>query len=82
LDPPGYLDTDTPDKDLKTEVQAGGKLIIQSSDQFMETYGKIFVVVAVLALILTGVFAYLFSLDKKIGKLEKEIREKENPGKR
>jgi CcmD family protein len=48
----------------------------------METYGKIFVVVAVLALILTGVFAYLFSLDKKIGKLEKEIREKENPGKR
>lgn len=48
----------------------------------METYGKIFVVVAVLALILTGVFAYLFSLDKKIGKLEKEIREKENPGER
>jgi len=44
----------------------------------METYGKIFVVVAVLALILTGIFAYLFFLDKKIGKLEKEIGEKEN----
>ena len=48
----------------------------------METYGKIFVVVAVLAVILTGVFVYLFFIDRKVGKLEREIREKENPGKR
>ena len=48
----------------------------------METYGKIFVVVAVLALILTGVFAYLFFIDRKVGKLEKEIREKEKPEER
>ncbi|MCX6281095.1 MAG: CcmD family protein [Bacteroidetes bacterium] len=44
----------------------------------METYGKIFVVVAVLALILVGIFVYLFFLDRKISKLENEVREKEN----
>jgi len=44
----------------------------------MEIYGKIFVVVAVLALILIGIFVYLFYLDRKIGRLEKEIREKES----
>ena len=42
----------------------------------MESYGKIFVVVAVLALILVGVFAYLFTIDRKVRKLEKEIEEK------
>ncbi|MCX6241898.1 MAG: CcmD family protein [Bacteroidetes bacterium] len=44
----------------------------------METYGKIFVVVTVLAVILVGIFVYLFFIDRKIGKLEKEIQEKEN----
>ncbi len=44
----------------------------------MESYGKIFVVVAVLALILVGIFVYLFFIDRKIGKLEKEISEKES----
>ena len=48
----------------------------------METYGKIFVVVAVLAVILTGVFVYLFFIDRKVGKLEREIMEKENPKER
>jgi len=38
--------------------------------------GKIFVVVAVLALILAGIFIYLFTLDKKVRKLEKEVEEK------
>jgi CcmD family protein len=44
----------------------------------METYGKIFVVVAVLLVILLGIFAYLFFIDRRIGKLEKEINEKES----
>jgi len=35
------------------------------------------VVVAVLAVILVGIFVYLFVIDRKIGKLEKEISEKE-----
>jgi CcmD family protein len=38
--------------------------------------GKIFVVVAVLALILTGIFIYLFTIDRKVAKLEKEVEEK------
>jgi CcmD family protein len=42
----------------------------------MEQYGKIFVVVAVLAVILIGIFIYLFSIDRKLRKLEKEIKEK------
>jgi len=42
----------------------------------MESYGKIFVVVAVLAVILVGIFIYLFTIDRKLRKLEKEIEEK------
>ncbi len=42
----------------------------------MEQYGKIFVVVAVLAVILIGVFVYLFTIDRKLQRLEKEIEEK------
>lgn len=42
----------------------------------MESYGKIFVVVAVLALILVGVFAYMFSIDRKLRRLEEEMEEK------
>ena len=38
--------------------------------------GKIMVVVAVLAVILLGVFAYLFTIDRKLSKLEKEVKEK------
>jgi CcmD family protein len=40
----------------------------------MLEYGKIFVVVAVLSVIMTGIFVYLFFIDRKIGKLEKEIK--------
>jgi CcmD family protein len=39
----------------------------------MLEYGKIFVVIAVLSVIMTGIFVYLFFIDRKIGKLEKEI---------
>jgi len=38
--------------------------------------GKIFVVVAVLAIILLGIFSYLFFIDRKINKLEKEVDDK------
>ena len=42
----------------------------------MESYGKIFVVVAVLAIILVGIFVYIFTIDRKLRKLEKEMDEK------
>ncbi len=38
--------------------------------------GKIFVVVAVLAVILVGIFIYLFTIDRKVTKLEKEVEDK------
>ncbi|MFY9308357.1 MAG: CcmD family protein [Bacteroidia bacterium] len=36
--------------------------------------GKIYVVVTVLAIIFAGIIGYLVVLDRKIGKLEKEIK--------
>lgn len=39
---------------------------------FMRASGKIYVVVAVLSLIFVGLAIYLFSLDRKLTKLEKE----------
>jgi CcmD family protein len=38
---------------------------------FMNSNGKIFVVVAVVVIIVIGLFIYLINLDKKIKKLEK-----------
>lgn len=38
----------------------------------MRSNGKIYVVVAVVLTILIGIFLYLFRLDKKISRLEKE----------
>lgn len=37
--------------------------------------GKIYVVVAVIAVIFIGLAIYLFSIDKKISKIEKESKE-------
>jgi CcmD family protein len=39
---------------------------------------KLFVVIIVLAVIMTGIYIYLFSLDRKIGRMEKEIEERKN----
>ena len=38
---------------------------------FMRSNGKLFVVIAVVLVILVGLFTYLISLDRKITKLEK-----------
>lgn len=46
---------------------------VEMADSF-RTDGKIYVVVAVLSVITIGLLAYLFVLDKKISKLEKQIK--------
>ncbi|MEN9959533.1 MAG: hypothetical protein RLZZ474_1777 [Bacteroidota bacterium] len=46
---------------------------IEMADQFRAD-GKIYVVIAVVAIILTGIFIYLFRLDRKITDLEKRIK--------
>ncbi|MBC8082972.1 MAG: CcmD family protein [Hymenobacter sp.] len=37
--------------------------------------GKIYVVVAVVALVLAGLLAFLVSLDRKVSRLERELKE-------
>jgi hypothetical protein len=46
----------------------------QMADQFYAE-GKIYVVVAVLSLVLIGLAIYLFKIDKKVSKLEDEIKD-------
>ena len=42
----------------------------------MRSNGKIYVVVGVLLIILTGLFIYLFTIDKKIKKIEQSLADK------
>ena len=56
-----------------------GASIAQDTDKIemakeMMASGKIYVVIAVLLLIFLGIVVYLISLDRKIGKLEKEAK--------
>ncbi|MCP3932242.1 MAG: CcmD family protein [Bacteroidetes bacterium] len=53
--------------------------ILAQSDtpDFMRSIGKIFVVVFVIAIIFIGIFLFLLFLDKKVTKLESQIREDE-----
>ncbi|MFH1160703.1 MAG: CcmD family protein [bacterium] len=44
----------------------------------MEPNSKLIIVVIVLAVILVGIFVYLFFMDRKIGKLEQENQEKKH----
>ena len=44
---------------------------VQMADN-MRSEGKIYVVIAVLAVILVGMFIYLITIDRKLSKLEKE----------
>ena len=41
---------------------------------FMNSMGKMYVVVAVVVLILVGIFGYMILIDRKIKRLEKKIK--------
>lgn len=43
----------------------------------MRSEGKIYVVVAIILIILAGLIAYLFLLDRKLSRMEKRMEEKE-----
>ena len=43
----------------------------------MRADGKIYVVVVMILLILAGFITYLFMLDRKLNKMEKQLRERE-----
>lgn len=46
----------------------------------MRSSGKIYVVVAILVLILVGLFLYVFLMDRKISKLEEKVDERAQHG--
>jgi hypothetical protein len=50
--------------------------VVEMADT-MRSEGKIYVVVAIILVILAGLIAYLFLLDKKLTKMEKLIRGKQ-----
>jgi len=47
---------------------------VEMADKMRES-GKIYVVVAVLVIIFIGISAYLFSIDRKLSRLEKQLKE-------
>ena len=52
---------------------------VEMADQ-LRADGKIWVVVAVIAAIFAGIIIYLVRLDRQLGKLEKEVKEKQRTG--
>lgn len=50
---------------------------VEMADTFRQD-GKIYVVVAVLSIILIGIFAYLFKIEKDLKKVERNNSTKEN----
>lgn len=47
-----------------------------AQEDFMRANGKLYVVVAVVVTIVTGIFLYLINLDRKISRLEKDLSSK------
>ncbi|HXA00735.1 MAG TPA: hypothetical protein VNW99_02035 [Cytophagaceae bacterium] len=46
---------------------------VEMADTFREN-GKIYIVVVVVLIVLLGIFAYLFMLEKKLAKIEKGLK--------
>ncbi len=55
----------------QAQNKAGGITKSEEPTDFMRGSGKIYVVVAVIIIILAGLFLYLYNLDKKITAIEK-----------
>jgi CcmD family protein len=47
-------------------------------EELFYSSGKIYVVIGVVTIILVGIFTYLFWLDRKISRMEKESNEKKS----
>jgi CcmD family protein len=60
---------------ILSALRTFGQDQVEMADQ-LRSEGKIYVVVAIILIILLGLFFYLFSLDRKVKKLEKLLSEK------
>ena len=55
-------------------------LLLQAQPDFMRSTGKIYVVVAVIVVVLLGLFAFVWAVDRRLTKLENQIEpEDERP---
>lgn len=59
------------------QAQPTGEAPVEMADDFYSE-GKVYVVVVVVSLVVIGMIIYLFSLDKKLNRLEKEINNRKN----
>lgn len=48
-------------------------LFLQAQPDFMRSTGKIYVVVAVIVLVLLGLFAFVWTVDRRLTKLENQV---------
>jgi CcmD family protein len=58
---------------ILTSFVANAQADIEMADQFRAD-GKIYVVIAVVSIILAGLFVYLFRLDRKLTNLENRLK--------
>ena len=52
-------------------------LLLQAQPDFMRSVGKIYVVVAVIVIVLLGLFAFVWLVDRRLTKLEDQINDHE-----
>ncbi len=52
-------------------------LFLQAQPDFIRSIGKIYVVVAVIVIVLLGLFAFIWMVDRRLSKLEDQIQEDE-----
>jgi hypothetical protein len=57
---------------LNLAVMAQDNATVKANEDVMRSNGKLYVVVAVIVTIVTGIFLYLINLDRKISRLEKQ----------
>ena len=47
---------------------------VEMADNFFNSNGKLYVVIGVVLIVLVGIFGYLFATERKLNRLEKELK--------
>ena len=68
------LNLNAQDSVIKNTQDLSNRNAVEMADTLRKS-GKIYIVVAVLIMILSGMFLYLISIDRKIGRVEDELRD-------
>lgn len=73
------LNLNAQDSVIKNTQDLSNRNTVEMADTLRKS-GKIYIVVAVLIMILSGMFLYLISIDRKIGRVEKELDDEKGVG--